>query len=172
MASVSFERRMQHENGFLRFQDMYQKFRFTLFKATTNGVFFSLKIWIDSMVCGSRPCIISMTKIARSQSDEPRERNDLNDSWPGVSIIRKPGSLMTFLKIWRHIFVRSWIVSNGTLVAPICCVIPPTSSSCTRVFLRLSNSFVLPVSTWPNTQITGSRKYSTDRSFSYSSWHF
>lgn len=64
-----------------------------LFKATTNGHFFSFKRPILSTVCGSNPCIISTTKIAISQRDDPRLRKLLNDSCPGVSIINNPGSL-------------------------------------------------------------------------------
>jgi len=51
-----------------------------LLRATTNGVFFDLSKLIDSRVWGSSPCIISTTKIAISQSDEPRERKLLKDS--------------------------------------------------------------------------------------------
>lgn len=46
----------------------------TLFSATTNGVFLDFNKFIDSMVCGSKPCMMSTTKMAISQSDEPRVR--------------------------------------------------------------------------------------------------
>lgn len=46
----------------------------TLLRATTKGVFRSLRRLIDSIVCGSRPCIMSITRMAISQRDDPRER--------------------------------------------------------------------------------------------------
>lgn len=46
---------------------------YTLFNATTNGVLRCFNILIDSMVCGSKPCVISTTKIATSQREEPRD---------------------------------------------------------------------------------------------------
>ena len=52
----------------------------TLFNATKNGVFLSFKMLIDSIVCGSKPCIISITRIAISHKDDPLVLNDLNDS--------------------------------------------------------------------------------------------
>lgn len=45
----------------------------TLLRATTNGVLRCLSKLIDSMVCGSKPCIISMTKTAMSHREEPRD---------------------------------------------------------------------------------------------------
>eukprot|EP00053_Salpingoeca_punica_P015114 m.138339 g.138339 ORF g.138339 m.138339 type:complete len:850 (+) comp16628_c0_seq7:3832-6381(+) len=42
-------------------------------------------------------------------------------------------------------------------VAPICCVMPPASPSCTLLLRILSSSLVLPVSTWPMTTTTGER---------------
>ena len=50
----------------------------TLFRATTNGVFRFFSKLIDSMVCGSRPCIMSMTRMAISQRDDPRTRRLLS----------------------------------------------------------------------------------------------
>ena len=44
----------------------------TLLRATINGVFLSLSRLMDSMVWGSIPCIISMTRMAISQREEPR----------------------------------------------------------------------------------------------------
>lgn len=65
----------------------------TLFKATIKGVFLSRSSWIDSMVCGSSPCMISMTKMAILHSDDPRDRRFVNDSCPGVSMTSNPGTL-------------------------------------------------------------------------------
>ena len=65
--------------------------RRTLLRATTKGVFFERSMCSDSIVCGSRPCIMSITRIAMSQSDEPRERRLENDSWPGLSQRRSRG---------------------------------------------------------------------------------
>ena len=137
----------------------------TLFKAITKGVFLSINNLIDSRVCGSIPCIRSTTRMAKSHSDEPRDRRFLKDSWPGVSMINNPGTMKSPSRdtSLRHIFVRSRIVSKGTLVAPICCVIPPASPSWTCVRRRLSRIFVLPVSTWPRTQMTGARRTLLER---------
>jgi hypothetical protein len=87
-------------------------------------------------------------------------------------------------------------------VAPICCVIPPASPSCTWVLRSLSKIFVFPaaqiihtvnprtkyflqalpaknwdinykpVSTWPSTQTTGARSCSRLRAFSLASRRF
>lgn len=46
----------------------------TLFKAITNGVLRCFNRFMDSIVWGSSPCIISTTRTAISQSDDPRER--------------------------------------------------------------------------------------------------
>ena len=43
----------------------------TLLRAITNGVFLCLRRFIDSIVCGSNPCMISTTKIAMSHKDDP-----------------------------------------------------------------------------------------------------
>ena len=51
----------------------------TLFRATTNGVCFFFSKLMDSIVCGSRPCIISTTRIAISQRFEPLERRLLKE---------------------------------------------------------------------------------------------
>lgn len=59
-----------------------------------------------------------------------------------------------------HILVCSLMVSPGTIVAPICCVIPPASPSCTFECRIISRILVLPVSTCPKTQTTGQRRRS------------
>ena len=56
-----------------------------LLSATMKGVLRSLSRPSDSSVCGSRPCMMSTTRMAMSHSPEPRERRLVNDSWPGVS---------------------------------------------------------------------------------------
>lgn len=69
------------------------------------------------------------------------------------------------LKSWKSLIVLvcSLIASTGTIVAPICWVIPPASPSWTWVWRILSKIFVFPVSTWPNTQMTGDRRLSVLR---------
>lgn len=42
---------------------------------------------------GIVPTNISTTKIAMLHNELPRERRFVNDSWPGVSMIRRPGIL-------------------------------------------------------------------------------
>ena len=84
-----------------------------------------------------------------SQSDEPRERRLENDSCPGVSMIIRPGT-STFSDFFSTSEpIRSVSVSLGKNDAPICCVMPPASPSCTLVRRMLSSSFVFPVSTCP-----------------------
>lgn len=130
-----------------------------MFKATTKGVppFFSN--YRDSKVCFSRPCCKSMTKMAMSQRLEPLDLKLLKLSWPGVSIINKPGTSTSTSKIDLHFETYSISLAWGKNVAPICCVIPPASPSCTLVLRILSSKVVLPVSTWPRIQHTGLRYF-------------
>lgn len=114
----------------------------TLFNATTKGVCRALSRFKDSIVCGSRPCMISITNMAISQRLEPRALRLVNDSWPGVSITRSPGTLN--LASDFSSLVLSLIFSIGKYVAPICCVIPPASPSCTFVRRMQSSNLVLP----------------------------
>jgi hypothetical protein len=61
-------------------------------------------------------------------------------------MIRRPGSLRSSrvsLPLCKG-SVRFWRASAGTYVAPICCVMPPASPSCTLVRRTLSSNFVLP----------------------------
>ena len=118
----------------------------TLLSAMMKGVLRARSRLSDSIVCGSRPCITSTTRMAMSHRLEPRDRRLVNDSWPGVSMMRRPGTLTTTPGMEA---VRSRMASAGKKVAPICCVMPPASPSWTLVRRRLSSSFVLPVSTWP-----------------------
>ena len=139
-----------------------------LLRAITNGTFFFLSKLIDSMVWGSRQCIISTTRIAISQRDDPRSEKQIKkmaretlfemcahhsnhscnsimifnkgmtllpigtqgninywprrfekDSWPGVSIISKPGNFTFSLSYPLTILHCSWTTSIGTFVAPI-----------------------------------------------------
>mmetsp|Transcript_55092 Transcript_55092/g.159528 ORF Transcript_55092/g.159528 Transcript_55092/m.159528 type:complete len:270 (+) Transcript_55092:1025-1834(+) len=117
----------------------------TLFKATMKKHLRCFSISKDSTVWGSKPCMISITKIAMSHNEEPRTRKLLKASWPGVSMIMTPGTSMS--KSGSTFFVCSISAISGKKVAPICCVIPPASPSCTLVRRILSNNFVLPVST-------------------------
>ena len=51
----------------------------TLFNATTKGTFFFFNKFSDSIVCGSRPCIKSTTRIAISHIADPRIRKLLQN---------------------------------------------------------------------------------------------
>ena len=136
----------------------------TLFRATMKGVLRSLKSRKDSRVCASRPCMISTTRMAILHSELPRDLRFVKDSCPGVSITRRPGILYSCNPSLFKTAVFVLIASTGKYVAPICCVIPPASPSCTLVWricgessfhgltkgeekYTLSNNFVLPVST-------------------------
>lgn len=65
--------------------------RSILLSAMQKGVPFYFRSWIDSRVYYSKPCMISTTKTAISHRLDPLERRLVKDSWPGVSITRKPG---------------------------------------------------------------------------------
>mmetsp|Transcript_27128 Transcript_27128/g.78994 ORF Transcript_27128/g.78994 Transcript_27128/m.78994 type:complete len:293 (+) Transcript_27128:1591-2469(+) len=123
---------------------------------------------MDSMVCCSRPCIRSTTRMAMSQRLDPRDRRFEKASWPGVSMTSMPGTRRSMPTSPLSLPVFSSSVSPGKKVAPICCVIPPASPSCTLVRRILSRSLVLPVSTWPMMQMMGLRSRSVERSFSRS----
>mmetsp|Transcript_24788 Transcript_24788/g.81078 ORF Transcript_24788/g.81078 Transcript_24788/m.81078 type:complete len:320 (+) Transcript_24788:2947-3906(+) len=110
-----------------------------------------------SSVCCSSPCMMSTTKMARSHRLDPRLRRLVKLSCPGVSMTSKPGTLSSKPSLSRS-SVRCSIAESGMKVAPICCVMPPASPSCTLVRRMLSKIFVLPVSTWPRMQITGDRR--------------
>jgi hypothetical protein len=95
--------------------------------------------------------MISTTKIAMLHKELPRLRRLVNDSCPGVSIINNPGILYSWELSWYRrsdkssarvlvkrptLFITAvfvLIASTGKYVAPICCVIPPASPSCTFV---------------------------------------
>lgn len=67
------------------------------------------------------------------QRELPRERKFVKDSCPGVSMTNKPGILYSCFPSLFMTAVLVWIASTGKYVAPICCVIPPASPSCTFV---------------------------------------
>mmetsp|Transcript_10865 Transcript_10865/g.34460 ORF Transcript_10865/g.34460 Transcript_10865/m.34460 type:complete len:248 (-) Transcript_10865:301-1044(-) len=132
----------------------------TLLRAMTKGVCLARSMFIDSMVCGSSPCMMSITRMAMSQSEEPRERRLEKDSCPGVSMMSRPGTRTATLFFASSEPIRSQSVSFGKKEAPICCVMPPASPSCTFVRRMLSSSFVFPVSTCPMMQQMGERSRS------------
>lgn len=101
--------------------------------------------------------------------DSNKKRQKRQVAWPGVSIIRTPGTCKKTsitntshdfsLEIMHQInpsskskssstfFVCSCKAMSGKKVAPICWVIPPASPSWTLVLRILSRSLVFPVST-------------------------
>ncbi len=143
----------------LPYSDCQPWTRSTLLQATTNGVLACLNIRIDSRVCGLQPSTRSITKMAMSASDPPRVRRVEKEWCPGVSINRRPGELKFFPPISGA--QRLLRTSEGTSVAPICCVIPPASLAITEDCLSLpsermwSSRLVLPWSTWPRTATMG-----------------
>lgn len=91
---------------------------------------------------------MSITTIAISHKEEPLDQRLENDSCPGVSIMRNPGIWTSTLRIFvSNLEASSFSFSEGKNDAPICYVIPPSSESCTLVFLMWSRIFVFPVST-------------------------
>ena len=124
-----------------------------LLAATTKGVLNSFKKVRLSSVCGWNPSFTSTTSIARSAMLPPLFLRVEKASWPGVSMKRRPGIFILLSSIRQpHIFLTT---SRGTSVAPMCCVIPPTSPAATALFLTLSRIVVFPWSTWPSTVIIG-----------------
>mmetsp|Transcript_10640 Transcript_10640/g.26858 ORF Transcript_10640/g.26858 Transcript_10640/m.26858 type:complete len:207 (-) Transcript_10640:124-744(-) len=130
-----------------------------------NGVFLARSMCKDSIVWGSSPCMMSITKIAISQSEDPLERRFEKDSWPGVSMMRRPGTFTSTGETLQRSFVTSRSFSAGKKEAPICCVMPPASPACTFVRRILSRSLVLPVSTCPMMHTMGERRSVGERSF-------
>ena len=51
-----------------------------MFRAMMKGVLRCLRRLMDSMVCCSRPCMMSTTRMAMSHRLEPRDRRFVNDS--------------------------------------------------------------------------------------------
>mmetsp|Transcript_14898 Transcript_14898/g.38041 ORF Transcript_14898/g.38041 Transcript_14898/m.38041 type:complete len:219 (-) Transcript_14898:2597-3253(-) len=136
--------------------------RSILFSATTKGVLLSLRSSMLSSVCGSSPCTISTTKIATSHRDEPRDRKFVKLSCPGVSITSSDGILYS-ISGSLSLSASFLTASIGKNVAPICCVMPPASASCTLVRRILSRILVLPVSTCPRMAMMGARRLSRER---------
>ncbi len=102
----------------------------------TKGMFLAKSISKDSLVWFSMECIMSITTIAISHSEEPLDLRLEKDSCPGVSIIRNPGiSTSTSRTFLSNLDDSSLSFSEGKNDAPIYCVIPPSSASCTLVFL-------------------------------------
>lgn len=58
----------------------------TLFRAMMNGVLRSLRRLMDSIVCGSSPCMISTTRMAKSHREDPRDRRLLSTSTKKSSV--------------------------------------------------------------------------------------
>ena len=134
--------------------------RSTLLRATMNGVFRCFSNLNDSSVWASSPAVISTTRMAMLQREDPRLLKLVKDSCPGVSMISRPGTLYSSRLDSLSSAVFSLIISMGKYVAPICWVIPPASPSWTFVWRILSRSFVFPVSTCPRMQQMGERKLS------------
>ena len=65
--------------------------RSILFAATTKGVRYRLRMFIDSIVWGWNPSLTSTMRMARSARDPPLLRRDVKEWWPGVSMKRRPG---------------------------------------------------------------------------------
>ena len=77
--------------------------------------------------------MMSTTRMAMLHNELPRDRKLVNDSCPGVSMIKRPGILYSCLPSLFMTAVLVLMASTGKYVAPICCVIPPASPSCTLV---------------------------------------
>lgn len=95
---------------------------------------------MDSLVCSITPSSAATTKTTISVTCAPRDRIAVKAAWPGVS---------------RKVIISP--LSRHTSKAPMCCVMPPNSSSTTRVCLKVSSNVVLPWSTWPIMVTTGWR---------------
>ena len=128
-----------------------------LFRATRKGTFLCFRMSMLSSVWFSRPFSTSTTTTAMSAAEPPLSLRLEKMACPGVSMTSNPGTFSAPPALSRrgpHIFSR---VSRGKKLAPISCVIPPTSRAPTAVPLILSSSEVFPASTWPSTTTTGCR---------------
>lgn len=55
---------------------------------------------------------MSTTRMAMSQREEPRERKLLKDSWPGVSMMSKPGNFNLLMSNWEEVKRRIRVKSE------------------------------------------------------------
>ena len=67
-----------------------------LLRAITKGVLYCLRMWMDSMVWGISPSLMSMTRTARSAREPPLARREVNAWCPGVSMKSNPGTVKRF----------------------------------------------------------------------------
>lgn len=68
---------------------------------------------MDSIVYYSKPCIKSITKMAKSQRLEPLDLKLAKDSCPGVSITKRPGAFNSVGKNSCNFTVCSKTFSQG-----------------------------------------------------------
>jgi len=118
-----------------------------LFRAMMKGVWFALRIWRTSAVCGLIPSFMSITRIAMSANDPPCFRMFVNAAWPGVSMKRRPGISRGIWNLSRVVLALASMFSFGRVVNEIFWVIPPASASWILVCLIASRIEVLPWST-------------------------
>ena len=117
----------------------------------TKGVLAFFRTLRDSSVCGLAPSITSTISIAMSARDPPLDLSVEKEWCPGVSMNRSPGESNVLPPSSGA--QRSFSMSEGTSVAPMCCVMPPASLSMTEALesepspLMWSRSEVLPWST-------------------------
>ena len=107
--------------------------------------------------------MMSTTRIAISHKDDPRLRRFVNDSWPGVSITRIPGTLMSNFPCSGQECDPSMSCQDKRSSDLLC------DSACFRILhicsRILSRIFVLPVSTCPMMHMIGQRSRSFERLF-------
>ena len=108
-----------------------------LLMATMIGTSAELAWLMASTVCGITPSSAATTSTTISVTRAPLALMVVNASCPGVSM--------------KTIFLLSILTSY----APMCCVIPPNSSSTTFVSLMASRRVVFPWSTCPIIVTTG-----------------
>ena len=118
-----------------------------LVAATTNGVLKPLRYSKLSCVCGWKPSLMSITKIAISAAEPHLLLRVVKASWQGVSIKSKPGIVILvpiFLNSSQQTF---FIFSIVMKLVPICFVMPRDSHFCTTLPPILPNKVVFPWST-------------------------
>jgi hypothetical protein len=81
-------------------RDLQSETRPILVRAITKKAFSAPRRLMDLIVCFSIPCVMWTTRIAMTQREELRERRSEKDSFPGMSMMRRPGSLYSSLYFW------------------------------------------------------------------------
>ncbi len=104
----------------------------TLLSATMKGVFFSLSKLIDSIVCGSNPCMMSTTKMAISQRLEPLERRLLNQTFFKRILVGEEGKIEDVELTPVYAALAAWEPNLGRPAPTKTCTAKTAQRTCKR----------------------------------------